>query len=688
MEKVFSFALASFTTILLLGSCKTEISNTEITPTATGMESLNVPSNFNFNTSQEVSFSIGAFDNSDKPIKSVVMSVYSYPEGDLLFKGLTTEDGKLVFSQKLPSYVKKIAIKPDYIGLPSEYIVELSGASVDVTFGGKKPVVPQGLVTPVQNPSSLKIDVAAGRVQTYPTLAYMGKWSGDGVPQYLEKDRDAISSSFLEYVNASVPEGKPVPVAHPDFLNSNNRNFLYIKELSDVYITFVHEGAGWQNTLGFYTFDPLNPPKSTADISKINIIFPNVSYYGSGGGLKSGDKVNIGRFPAGSGIGFVLLANAWPGSSSSGVNKGYYAHFSHDALNVEESSSIRRHLIALNDPFNKRMLLAFEDVSREGTPIGCDNDFNDAIFFATSNPVTAIDTDNTPIVDSPKDTDGDGVGDTRDEYPNDPTRAINNYVPGKNSYNTLAYEDLWPIQGDYDLNDLVINYQFQEVLNAKNQVVDLKAKFYVKAIGANYTNGWGFQLPVDPSVVKSFTGNSLTEGVIKTNANGTEEGQKYATFIAFDNAFKQMKSYNGFVNTQKGSTVIPPKDTLRLSISFTSAIDKSKLGAAPYNAFLFKANDRGKEVHLPNQAPTSKANLSLLGTGQDRSDVNKGIYYKTAKGLPWAVDFSSDFLYPLETVPIIDAYSKFAEWAQSGGTLYPDWYLQNKGYYDSGKIFK
>jgi LruC domain-containing protein len=642
------------------------------------MDNLAVPSTFNFSTSKEITFKIGAFDNTNKPISGVLMSVYSYPDKVLLFKGFTTKTGSFSLNQKLPTYVTKISVQPDFIGLPSEIVVSVKSTSLEVNFGGSNETVSENVY---QAPKSSE-RVEATQAQTYPPIEYLGTFDGNGVPSYLEKSRDAISSEFLSYVNASLPEGKPVPVAHPDYLNNNNRNFLYITEAADVWVTFVHEGAGYRNVLGYYTFDPLNPPKKTTDISSIKIVFPNVSYSGSGGGLKSGDKVKIGQFKGGIGIGFVLLANAFDGK----VGNGLYAHFSQDALNVETKESLRRHLIVLNEPTTNRLVMGFEDIQRESS--SCDNDFNDAIFFATSNPIKAIDTDNIPIVDSPKDTDGDGVGDTRDEYPKDPARAINNFVPGSDTYNTLAYEDLWPLKGDYDLNDLVINYQFQEVLNAQNQVVDLKAKFYIKAIGATFTNGWGFQLPIDPSLVKSVTGQSLTEGVTSKSSNGTEAGQKYATIIAFENAFKQMKSSGGgYINTTKGTSIVAPNDTLRLTINFTTPINKSTLGVAPYNPFLFSTSDRGKEIHLPNMAPTSKANLALFGTGDDKSNPSTGIYYKNAKLLPWAIDLSSDFKYPLESIQIIDAYNKFAIWVESGGAQYPDWYIISKSYYDPTKVY-
>ncbi len=59
----------------------------------------------------------------------------------------------------------------------------------------------------------------------------------------------------------------------------------------------------------------------------------------------------------------------------------------------------------------------------------------------------------------PVDTDGDGIANTLDMYPNDATRAFDNYYPSKTVFGTLAFEDLWPGKGDYDMNDLVVDYQ-------------------------------------------------------------------------------------------------------------------------------------------------------------------------------------------------------------------------------------
>ncbi len=64
------------------------------------------------------------------------------------------------------------------------------------------------------------------------------------------------------------------------------------------------------------------------------------------------------------------------------------------------------------------------------------------------------------IVGGGTDADGDGVPNDEDDYPNDGDRAFDNYYPA-NGPGTLAYEDLWPGKGDYDFNDLVLDYRFK-----------------------------------------------------------------------------------------------------------------------------------------------------------------------------------------------------------------------------------
>ncbi len=133
------------------------------------------------------------------------------------------------------------------------------------------------------------------------------------------------------------------------------------------------------------------------------------------------------------------------------------------------------------------------------------------------------------------DSDGDGVNNDEDDYPSDPNRAYNNYFPAS-SYGSLAFEDLWPGRGDYDFNDLVVDYQFKTVTNASNFVKEIKAYFVVKAIGASLKNGFGFQFPNDNISFSdiSVSGTQLDVGYVSTNSNGLESGQDLNTIIVFE----------------------------------------------------------------------------------------------------------------------------------------------------------
>ncbi|GCD80652.1 DUF4842 domain-containing protein [Schleiferia thermophila] len=64
-----------------------------------------------------------------------------------------------------------------------------------------------------------------------------------------------------------------------------------------------------------------------------------------------------------------------------------------------------------------------------------------------------------------------------------------------------------------------------------------------------------------------------------------------------------------------------------------------------------------------------------------------GRYYVTKNNLPWAIHLPVRFDYPTEKSDILKAYKKLADWAQSNGELYTDWYLNLPGYRDPEFIY-
>lgn len=268
------------------------------------------------------------------------------------------------------------------------------------------------------------------------------------------------------------------------------------------------------------------------------------------------------------------------------------------------------------------------------------------------------------------------------------TSIINNFPA--TGYGTLAFEDMWPTKADYDFNDLVVDYKFEISSDQNNEVSEVEATFIIKAFGATYDNGFGFQFDasINPSHL-SVTGSSITESYISLASNGLEANQSKPTFIVFDNAFNQM-SHPGTgigVNTEPSANYVTP-DTIRLTISFDNgAYTLNDLNISNFNPFLIVDLNRGVEVHLPNYEPTDLADVNLLGTADDDSNAGLGKYYKTANNLPWAINIYESFKYPNEKAEIGTAHLKFVDWAGSNGNLYPDWYLNLPNYRNNNNIY-
>jgi hypothetical protein len=213
---------------------------------------------------------------------------------------------------------------------------------------------------------------------------YLGSYDGNGLPLYLTTP-DVISQTTINMISSSLPEQYPVPVYNPQYLSSGYDTDVILEQASDIWVTFISEGAGFTNTLGYYTYDINNPRTTTPSQSEITVIYPNASATGSGGSLKVGDKVHIGTFPAGTGIGWVLLVNAWNGQK---VAHNEWTLYSNPNFNPEASAALRQHNILIQDPENKKIILGFEDMRRDVA--SCDNDFNDAVFYISSNPINAL----------------------------------------------------------------------------------------------------------------------------------------------------------------------------------------------------------------------------------------------------------------------------------------------------------
>jgi LruC domain-containing protein len=265
------------------------------------------------------------------------------------------------------------------------------------------------------------------------------------------------------------------------------------------------------------------------------------------------------------------------------------------------------------------------------------------------------------------DADGDGVNDDEDAYPFNSNLSMADYAPAKDIYGSVAFEDLWPTKGDYDFNDVVVDYQYKYGKGSDGKVKQINAFLKIYS-NAQYQNGIGLIIDGMADKIESVSGVGLVQGISVGN-NGTEIGNGDDAVIIITTNQKHDRA-----------------STMNVTIVFNEGIDKAMLGDAPHNLFIFSKSTRGREIHLPGHKHSAKMDTSLFNTGDDStSEGTQATAYKTSDDLPWALHIAEKFDHPKGGKSIHEAYTKFSDWAQSGGTSAQDWF-SNSSYRDSSKI--
>ncbi|SHM39306.1 LruC domain-containing protein [Cyclobacterium lianum] len=290
------------------------------------------------------------------------------------------------------------------------------------------------------------------------------------------------------------------------------------------------------------------------------------------------------------------------------------------------------------------------------------------------------------------DTDGDGIADEEESYPEDPYKAYNNYLPAT-GFGTLMFEDLWPSRGDYDFNDLVVDYRMNRITDAKGEVVEVVIELLTRAAGAGYSNGFGIEFSgLSPEKVIQVKGHKTTSSSIHTfMENGLEAGNEFATIIPFDDVDLVLTHPGqgalgintdpkfGFVDLKPQTIVLTLKEGGEPTAAGPTRL--SDLTLENFNPFLIVDQTRGVEVHLPGKKPTKHADASIFGTKEDGSTAGAESYYRNKEnGLPWGLNVPVSIPYLVNKVPITKGYTRFFDWVISGGESYTDWYLDNSGY--------
>lgn len=633
-----------------------------------------------FSLKTEISVSIHATDINGRGAEGVRFGVYtSEPclneDGKLenpAFTGYTNEAGQLEAKVVVPKNISQLYIIPLSAGYSAGDAEKLPSYDIQDVITASFTAVPfptASSQTRAAEDDTYPISLISNN---YPGLCIPYKdteVSSTGIPIPSENGGSALVSAttlptdFTNKVSKLYPEKQNVTDA--DFAKNSDLKVID-KNGAEVWVTYIDDGGfyvnNWNiyNSLMYYNYtesELSSMNSSTPTTLHMTMLLPNTNKRCCTTGLRvqllywDGSQYST-TFPQGTRIGFAVARNGYKCNGSSVTEKSAYNfksttypsssdvegnYYSTPQLNkVGKSQAVTRRINGYD------YCVTGFDIRPIGDPKS-DYDFNDVLIAISSSPVEAI-------------------------QPGTVIDPVEEAIPTQSGYGTLAFEDLWPSQGDYDMNDFVVNYAYNLGKNETNGITQITLEFEPIAKGAAGSTqiGFGIELPIDKNNISSCTGATL------------EEDNNNATLIIWDNISSNIPLFNGaFINTDKGkSKVTAEKQTV--SIILKSPIE---LSTSKFNPFIF-VGDRSHEIHLPDYKPTAKMDRGLLGTGVDRSDKdNDRYYYRMESGYAWALDFPREtenapaWKYPKEHSSVTKAYPNYAAWITGGNNT---WFEEEK----------
>ncbi len=264
-----------------------------------------------------------------------------------------------------------------------------------------------------------------------------------------------------------------------------------------------------------------------------------------------------------------------------------------------------------------------------------------------------------------QDADNDGVPNATDRFPCDANLAAEAFYPAENALAVLAVEDHYPSAFDFDFNDVVIAYNYTFGLDAQGRVRSLRMVLVPRALGGTFSNGLGLQLPVAVGALASATrqvGSGATESV-------TPRGDAMLTLDLLPNLRRLYGNRAGQINSLPGSA--QSGEQVVINLQFSAPISVA-LSAAPFDLFVFRADNPRLEIHRPAYAGTSSMDATLFGTGIDGSSA--GRWFVNRQGIPFALDLPEVAPYPREEADIAALFPRIVDFAASGGESFRNFY--------------
>lgn len=637
-------------------------------------EKLDLSFDFSMKSTKELTISVESDDNAgrvDIPFYVYLENPYT-EEGDHktdllpLFSGETGQDGALKATVTVPNIATQLYIYtpyPTYGGMQTCNIQNnMSVTFKSIFMGDAKAVRSRAGESVFRGTRPGKNINSNTNIYSYYTFELNANYASFGMinagkatdPEIVEpKSNSTLTDNEIKWANKYFPEQKTVD--DEKYLGADYCTDLAVEkptgvigtfEGAHIWVTFIGDGGFSSNngavinSLCYYTY---TGNLSGSDAKKIHktIIYPttNLEKLKQSSPLVIGSRIQllywdgekyVDTFPEGVKIGWAMVSNGLNNLNHLGEINNF--RFSTPILNSETGKFPGPYANGISRWCEEAQMtvVGMENRQHLDTSGNNDMDYNDILFKVTSDPVIK------PI----------------DEVP------VNPEEDSENIAGTLAFEDNWPKKGDYDFNDFIASYTYSLVKDKGESLVkSIRMTFIPRALGATYNSGFAIQLPVDAEKVKAVTGGKL------------ENNSGKAVILVYEDTRRNgFDGKGGYINTQKENGYVSGK-SVTVNVILENKMDIHSFEG--FNPFIY-VGSRNHEIHLTDMPPTEKMDHSLLGSGEDRSDAGRGVYYRTDNTHPWVLDIPSPnnntnsvWEYPLESATISNAYPNYNNWTSN-----------------------
>lgn len=544
---------------------------------------------------------------------------------EALFKIYTDYNGKFEGKMNIPATVKSVYLYTSTWGLPGCVKLDVENGAVSLDMSGSSPYTGRAVARSYDFDFGTQIPYQIENVRNIYSLCtweQSGNFETDGyVIETVNKIGNETMQTFAQRMQDFFVKG----LNNSEYIKGPETTNLHLAKPAKVNIIFVNKDASWQNTFGYYYYKE----GSNIDVKKIRkyIVFPNVDNKPKNTTfpyiipLKSGYKVKLqyfgedgkgpasDEFPEGCTIGWFIYAGGFnfnPNGTSPRILEDAQLHTTND-----QSPSY----VTLADKKSGKLIIGVED--------GGNSSFCDLLFYTEATPEEAVQDPDRPTIPD-------------EDKPSEPEVDAT-----ENTKGTLAFEDVWPTGGDYDMNDVIVEYERKVSFNKKNMITKIEDTFKPVHDGATYTNAFAYQID------KGQLGNvTLPEGAT--------------------------------IEKETSSIIVYPNNKTAMERTYTvtrefSSPSFSKQDLKVYNPYIIvnyaTGENKRKEVHLPKYKATDLADQTFIGSEDDAYYLDKTGAY------PFAIDIPIWNFKPVtETKHIDDEYSAFKKWANSKGNTDKDWY--------------